>query len=145
MQKDSYVSPNLKLRITDPLTDFCTVPPGLFFWETFLLQNINKTKNYFPKTALYQTFILMALMGRLYVTCIIGLLPDKKLETYESFFGLIWNYLSQNNLPNNFADGFFMTDFEQNIRSGFQLFWPEVRLLGCYFHFSQLIWRRVKS
>ena len=84
-------------------------------------------------------------MGRLYVTCIIGLLPDKKLETYESFFGLIWNYLSQNNLPNNFADGFFMTDFEQNIRSGFQLFWPEVRLLGCYFHFSQLIWRRVKS
>ena len=26
---DSYVSPNLKLWITDPLTDFCTVPPGL--------------------------------------------------------------------------------------------------------------------
>ena len=27
---DNYVSPNLKLWTTDPLTDFCTVPPGLF-------------------------------------------------------------------------------------------------------------------
>ena len=26
---DNYVSPNLKLWTTDPLTDFCTVPPGL--------------------------------------------------------------------------------------------------------------------
>ena len=84
-------------------------------------------------------------MGGIYVPCVIALLPDKKSETYEAFFSLIWHYLDQNNLPNNFADGFFMTDFEQNIRSSFRLFWPEIRLLGCYFHYSQLIWRRIKS
>ena len=31
------------------------------------------------------------------------------------------------------------------IRSSFKMFWPEITLLGCYFHFSQLIWRRVKG
>ena len=32
-----------------------------------------------------------------------------------------------------------------NIRSSFSMFWPEVKLLGCYFHFSQLMWKRVKG
>ena len=30
------------------------------------------------------------------------------------------------------------------IRMSFSMFWPAIRLLGCYFHFSQLVWRRVK-
>ena len=38
-----------------------------------------------------------------------------------------------------------MTDFEAAIRSAFKLFWPGITLLGCYFHFSQLIWKRVKK
>ena len=35
-----------------------------------------------------------------------------------------------------------MTDFEVAIRGAF---WPAITLLGCYFHFSQLIWKRVKK
>ena len=31
------------------------------------------------------------------------------------------------------------------IRNSFKTFWPGITLLGCYFHFSQLIWRRVKG
>ena len=38
-----------------------------------------------------------------------------------------------------------MTDFEVAIRGAFKLFWPAITLLGCYFHFSQLIWKRVKK
>ena len=38
-----------------------------------------------------------------------------------------------------------MTDFEIAIRNSFRLFWPRITLLGYYFHFSQLIWRRVKK
>ena len=30
------------------------------------------------------------------------------------------------------------------IGMSFSMFWPAIRLLGCYFHFSQLVWRRVK-
>ena len=32
-----------------------------------------------------------------------------------------------------------------NIRSSFSMFWLEVKLLGCYFHFSQLMWKPVKG
>ena len=63
-----------------------------------------------------QTFILMALLGGVYIPCVIALLPDKTRETYDVFFGLIYDYLDKHNLPNNFSDGFFMTDFEINIR-----------------------------
>ena len=59
-----------------------------------------------------QTFILMALLGGVYLPCIIGLLPDKRRETYDVFFGLIHAYLDAHQLPNTFADGFFMTDFD---------------------------------
>ena len=80
----------------------------------------------------------MALFGGVYVTCMIGLLPDKTKDTYERFFAMVSAYLETNDLPNNFEGHFFMTDFEKNIRSSFQLFWPSVRTLGCYFHFSQV-------
>ena len=39
-----YISPNLKLWTTDPLTDFCTVPPGLF--SLFSLWVQSKRENY---------------------------------------------------------------------------------------------------
>ena len=81
----------------------------------------------------------MALFGGVYLTCMIGLLPDKQLDTYERFFAMVSAYLDTNDLPNNFEGHFFMTDFERNIRSSFQLFWPSARLLGCYFHFSQVV------
>ena len=87
----------------------------------------------------------MALLGGVYVPCILGLLPDKKRETYDVFFGLLCDYLNKHDLPNEFANHFFMTDFELNIRNAFRLFWPQIQLMGCYFHFSQLIWRRVKG
>ena len=69
----------------------------------------------------------MALFGGVYVTCMIGLLPDKTKETYERFFAMVSAYLEANDLPTNFEGHFFMTDFEKNIRNSFHLFWPSVR------------------
>ena len=108
------------------------------------LDILGKNRN-FNGLLVIQTFILMALLGGVYLPCIIGLLPDKKRETYDVFFGLIYDYLDAHQLPNKFEDGYFMTDFEVNIRNAFSMFWPDIRMLGCYFHFSQLVWRRVKS
>ena len=47
--------------------------------------------------------------------CIIALLPDKKLESYDVLFSLIWDYLNQHNLPNAFSSDYFMMDFEVGI------------------------------
>ena len=80
----------------------------------------------------------MALFGGVYLTCMIGLLPDKSQDTYGRFFAMVWSYLNMNDLPNKFEGHFFMTDFERNIRDNFNMFWPDARLLGCYFHYSQV-------
>ena len=80
----------------------------------------------------------MGLFGGVYLTCLIGLLPDKSNDTYGRFFAMVWSYLDRNNLPNGFAGHFFMTDFERNIRDNFNLFWSSAKILGCYFHFSQV-------
>ena len=66
---------------------------------------------------LIQTFILLALLGGVYVPCIIALLPDKKRESYDVLFSLIWDYLNQHNLPNEFSSDYFMTDFEVSTSS----------------------------
>ena len=47
--------------------------------------------------------------------CMIALLPDKKLESYDVLFSLIWDYLNQHDLPNAFSSDYFMTDFEVGI------------------------------
>ena len=93
----------------------------------------------------YQVFILMALYGGVYVPCLFGLLPDKSEDSYLRFFGMLWAYNDKNNLPNNFENEFFMCDFEQLIRSSILLYYPSLNVLGCYFHFSQLVWRRVQK
>ena len=46
---------------------------------------------------------------------------------------------------NNYNNEFFLCDFERQIRTSFLLYWPYARVLGCYFHFSQLVWKRVKK
>ena len=93
----------------------------------------------------YQVFVLMALYGGVYVPCLFGLLPDKSEDSYTRFFGMLWAYNDQNGLPNDFRNEFFMCDFEHLIRSSILLYYPYLKVLGCYFHFSQLVWRRVKS
>ena len=45
----------------------------------------------------------MALLGGIYVPCIIGMMPDKRRETYDIFFGLIYDYLDKHGLPTNWA------------------------------------------
>ena len=80
----------------------------------------------------------MALYGGIYLPCLFGLLPDKSQETYDRFFAMVWSYNDKNGLPNGFQDQFFMCDFEINIRNSVLLYWPTVKPLGCYFHFSQV-------
>ena len=93
----------------------------------------------------YQVFVLMALYGGVYVPCLFGLLPDKSEDSYLRFFGMLWAYNDQNGLPNIFENEFFMCDFELLIRSSILLYYPSLKTLGCYFHFSQLVWRRVQK
>ena len=50
-----------------------------------------------------------------------GLLLDKTKDSYIRFFGMLWTYNDKNNLPNTFANNFFVTDFVINISSNIDL------------------------
>jgi hypothetical protein len=58
----------------------------------------------------------MALYGGIYIPCLFGLLPAKSGETYDRFFGMVWQYNDANNLPNNFTYTFsvYLDCLEEN-------------------------------
>ena len=68
---------------------------------------------------------------------------ERLAELYDSVHGgLDHTFL---NIVLRVVHTFKFLPLQVNIRSSFSMFWPEVKLLGCYFHFSQLMWKRVKG
>ena len=68
---------------------------------------------------------------------------ERSAELYVSVHGgLDHTFL---NIVLRVVHTFKFLPLQVNIRSSFSMFWPEVKLLGCYFHFSQLMWKRVKG
>ena len=57
----------------------------------------------------------------------------------------IWIKICLQNIVLRVVHTFKFLPLQVNIRSSFSMFWPEVKLLSCYFHFSQLMWKRVKG
>ena len=80
----------------------------------------------------------MCLTAGAYTVAMIGLLPDKSRITYDRMFSMLHKYLEDHSLDLDWRDAFFMTDFESAQRESIRLFFPHVRLLGCFFHFSQV-------
>ena len=68
---------------------------------------------------------------------------ERSAELYVSIHGgLDHTFL---NIVLRVVHTFKFLPLQVNIRSSFSMFWPEVKLLGCYFHLSQLMWKRVKG
>ena len=68
---------------------------------------------------------------------------ERSAELYVSVHGgLDHTFL---NIVLRVVHTFKFLPLQVNIRSSFSMFWPEVKLLSCYFHFSQLMWKRVKG
>ena len=91
----------------------------------------------------YQTFILHASVGRSAVPVLFALLPDKQKRSYSDMFSCLKRALEERELE--LSAQTFMSDFEHNIRSTFNEYFPEVQPQGCYFHYGKAIWARVKK
>ena len=58
----------------------------------------------------------------------------------------MFNMLAKVGLPNDLGGLLsFSTDFEKAILNAVQIVFPGVKLYGCYFHFSQNLWRNVQT
>jgi len=67
------------------------------------------------------------------------LLPNKNQETYQTLFAAIKNLTRQNARPER-----VITDFKIAAMNGFSQEYPNVQQSGCFFHFSQNVYRRIQ-
>ena len=73
------------------------------------------------------------------VPTIFALLPDKSEATYIRLFESLKQLQAELNPLS------IMTDFEKASINAFSNVFPNAELHGCYFHFTQCIWRRIQG
>ncbi|CAF1380347.1 unnamed protein product [Rotaria sordida] len=85
----------------------------------------------------YQLFTLHAMMTYAIIPLVYGLLIGKSAQDYNSFFEKVL-------VQDNFQPESIMTDFETGTIKSVREMLPNVLHKGCFFHFSQAIWRQVQ-
>lgn len=72
-----------------------------------------------------------------------ALLPNKKCATYKLLLKLIKVSAKQNGLK--FQPDEIQIDYERACIKAFQTVFPKTRIKGCFFHYTQAIWKNVKK
>lgn len=85
-----------------------------------------------------QVYILHTIVRKTMIACAYFLLPDIEQVTYFSML----QYL-QSICPISATR--FQTDFEMAVMNAFKQFNPNAKVSGCFFHFTQNIWRKVST
>ena len=87
----------------------------------------------------YQLYTIHAFSNGRVFPCVYALLSDKKEETYNTFF------LQIKILKIGLNPSHISIDFEQAAINAFRATFPVTAIDGCFFHFSQNIYRKVQS
>ncbi|XP_069142033.1 uncharacterized protein [Argopecten irradians] len=72
-----------------------------------------------------------------------SLLPSKTQTTYQRFFTLLKTKMTELNLQLNPTTVFL--DFETAAQNAIRSVFPAATLKGCFFHFTQCIWRKAQQ
>ncbi|KAL8599921.1 hypothetical protein ACOMHN_057698 [Nucella lapillus] len=72
-----------------------------------------------------------------------ALLPNKSQATYTILFQIASRLCHERSMP--FHPTIIQTDFEQAVLQACRIVFPQSSLRGCFFHFSQSIWRKVQN
>ena len=73
------------------------------------------------------------------VPVLYALLPDKKRATYDILFQMIKSQVKE------WAPTHISMDFEMTAISAIKDLFPEVKIVGCYFHYIRSLWRKAKQ
>jgi hypothetical protein len=118
----------------------------LLFSTKFNLDILSQAQHWFADG----TFkVVPKLFGQLYtihgvkynnvIPSVFILMPDKSQNSYERAFEAL------KNLQNNLNPSSIMTDFEQSSINAFKKSFPGIYNRGCFFHFTQNIWRKIQK
>lgn len=106
--------------------------------KTYYMDGTFKTT---PKQ-FYQLFIIHVFKFDTMIPVIYALLPNKTEATYERFFNLLKRKCDQLSMP--LQPDIIQCDFEAAVINSATNCFNVVRIRGCYFHYSQCIWRSVQ-
>jgi hypothetical protein len=87
-----------------------------------------------------QVYLIHAWYKHKMFPCIIILMTGKSFELYKIAFGIVKEQAMHLRLVWNPEE--VLTDFEQAAIKAYQYHFPQVRTVGCYFHFAQCFWRK---
>ncbi|CAG0902224.1 unnamed protein product [Darwinula stevensoni] len=81
--------------------------------------------------------------GSLSMPVVFAFLPDKRMDTYRKLFQALLEICTKAGL--SFSPKLFLLDFERGVITTLQLIFPSAMVKGCYFHFTQAIYRKVQE
>ena len=91
----------------------------------------------------YQLFTVNIILSGQQFPAVYALLPNKSRATYNRFFTLLKEELQ--NLGITLRPPRVLVDFELGLLQAVKLHFPDADVKGCYFHFSQCLWRWVQN
>lgn len=103
---------------------------------------VDGTFSTFP-SIFYQLFSFHFLLGNTNFPALFCLLSDKKASTYIELLQIITNIASHHHL--DFAPKHVYCDFELAIFRAFCTVFPSIRVHGCYFHYTQSLYRKIQN
>lgn len=137
LRGESFLLPNS----TKDLQIF-TTNDNLKFLEKCKTIYVDGTFHVCPK--LYsQLYSLHGLLNGWVIPLVFALLSDKTRESYAKLFGRIRDAMAGLRLVFNPTN--IMSDFESGLLETVRYHLPGTRHLGCHFHFSQAVWRKVQE
>ncbi|KAL3117545.1 hypothetical protein niasHT_002862 [Heterodera trifolii] len=99
---------------------------------------INGTFDTAPR-GIAQLYTMSVIIDHSAVPVVYGLMPNKELGSYTSFFETIRNRIGNNWFPTR-----IMSDFELAAMNAAGIVFPNSVRTGCLFHFGQALYRRVQ-
>jgi hypothetical protein len=91
----------------------------------------------------YQLFTINIIVDGKQVPALYALLPSKSRETYNKMFTSIKEQMQ--NLNFTLPPSVVLIDFEIALRQSVQLQFPVAYIKGCYFHFTQCLYRWIQT
>ena len=90
-----------------------------------------------------QLFTINGFVGGQQFPLVYGFLPNKSRADYNRFFTIVKQEMQNSGLT--LQPSAVMEDFELTLIQAVELQFPSTRIMGCYFHFSQCLWRKVQA
>ena len=89
-------------------------------------------------SAFYQLYTIHCMHNARVFPCIYALFSNKRQSTYEEFFALINEFCQTTPITMTF-------DFELAAMNAAKVIYPETMMHGCFFHFSQSLYRKIQA